>query len=130
MGRLVLIAVLLVVVGFGAYIYLNLPTTTAVVAGEMAPDFQLEDTKGNKVTLSALRGKVVMVNFWATWCPPCKEEMPSMEKLNQILADHTGQDYDKVAKDTERDNFMSAEESKEYGLIDEVLENRPAGDDK
>jgi len=47
------------------------------------------------------------------------------EEMNQIMAKHTGQEFDKIAKDTERDNFLSAEEAKEYGLIDEVLEQRP-----
>src|SRR6056297_2165956 len=84
--RYLVLIVLLVVVGGGAYIYSNLPPAPAA-AGDVAPDFTLEDTKGNRVSLSALRGKVILVNFWATWCPPCKEEMPSMEKLNQIMAD-------------------------------------------
>jgi len=75
------------VIGGGVYIYSNMPSTTAVVAGELAPDFTLEDTQGNTITLSALRGKVVLVNFWATWCPPCKEEMPSMDRLNKFMAD-------------------------------------------
>ncbi|AMV70650.1 apocytochrome c disulfide reductase lipoprotein ResA [Desulfuromonas sp. DDH964] len=101
--RYLVLIVLLVLVGGGAYIYFNLPSTTevvatAVVSGDVAPDFQLEDTKGNRVSLSALRGKVVMVNFWATWCPPCKEEMPSMEKLNQIIA---GEDFVMLAINTE-----------------------------
>jgi ATP-dependent Clp protease protease subunit len=48
------------------------------------------------------------------------------EKLNGILAHHTGQSLEKIGDDTERDNFMSAETSKEYGLIDEVLSHRPA----
>jgi ATP-dependent Clp protease protease subunit len=48
------------------------------------------------------------------------------EKLNQILAHHTAQPIEKIGQDTDRDNFMSGEESKEYGLIDEVLERRPA----
>jgi peroxiredoxin len=96
--RYLVLIVLLALVGGGAYLYSNLPSTTAVVAGEVAPDFQLEDTKGNSVTLSALRGKVVMVNFWATWCPPCKEEMPSMEKLNQSMA---GEDFVMLAINTE-----------------------------
>ena len=47
------------------------------------------------------------------------------EKLNQILAHHTGQDVEKVAQDTDRDNFMSANKAKEYGLIDAVLDKRP-----
>jgi ATP-dependent Clp protease protease subunit len=48
------------------------------------------------------------------------------EKLNGILAHHTGQPLEKIGEDTERDNFMSAETSVEYGLIDEVLSHRPA----
>jgi ATP-dependent Clp protease protease subunit len=46
------------------------------------------------------------------------------EKLNQILADHTGQPIEKIAEDTERDNFMSGEQSVAYGLVDQVLANR------
>ncbi|MGD8265351.1 MAG: ATP-dependent Clp endopeptidase proteolytic subunit ClpP [Chromatiales bacterium] len=48
------------------------------------------------------------------------------EKLNGILAHHTGQSLERIGEDTERDNFMSAETSREYGLIDEVLSHRPA----
>ena len=47
------------------------------------------------------------------------------EKLNQILADHTGQSMDTIHNDTDRDNFMSAEASKDYGLVDDVLNKRP-----
>jgi peroxiredoxin len=46
-----------------------------------APDFQLPDASGKLVSLSAQRGHPVLVNFWATWCPPCIEEVPSMEDL-------------------------------------------------
>jgi thiol-disulfide isomerase/thioredoxin len=59
----------------------RLPTPIA------APDFTLEDMDGETYTLSKLRGKVVMVNFWATWCPPCREEIPSMEAVYQSLRD-------------------------------------------
>ena len=44
-------------------------------------DFTLKDLHGKKVTLSQLRGKIVMVNFWATWCPPCRLEMPDLDKI-------------------------------------------------
>lgn len=46
-----------------------------------SPDFLLPDLKGNVVRLSDLRGKVRLLNFWATWCPPCVKEMPSLERL-------------------------------------------------
>ena len=46
-----------------------------------APDFNLLDTNGSPVGLSAYRGKLVLLNFWATWCGPCREEMPSMRNL-------------------------------------------------
>ena len=86
MRRLTIIIVLLVLAGFAGYIYTNLPTTAAIVIGDVAPSFTLEDTKGNQISLSDLRGKIVLVNFWATWCPPCIEEMPSMEQLNAAMA--------------------------------------------
>lgn len=54
-----------------------------------------------------------------------KEILRIREKLNQIMAKHSGQKMAKVEKDTERDNFMSAEEAKEYGLVDDVIEQRP-----
>ncbi|MCF6178500.1 MAG: TlpA family protein disulfide reductase [Geopsychrobacter sp.] len=62
-------------------------TPQLVTAGRMAPDFTLENMQGENVTLSQFRGKVVIVNFWATWCPPCRREMPSMEVLHQTFKD-------------------------------------------
>jgi peroxiredoxin len=50
-----------------------------------APNFELKDPAGQPLSLSELKGKVVFVNFWATWCLPCIEEMPAMEKLHQEL---------------------------------------------
>jgi len=55
--------------------------------GQLAPDFTLSDLAGKPVSLADFRGKVVIVNFWATWCPPCRAEMPSMELLHRELAD-------------------------------------------
>ncbi len=52
-----------------------------------APDFTLEDMDGKKHSLTEYRGKVVLINFWASWCPPCIREMPSMEQLYQNLKD-------------------------------------------
>lgn len=49
----------------------------------IAPNFNLEDLNGKKVHLKKYRGQIVFLNFWATWCGPCKEEMPSMEALYQ-----------------------------------------------
>lgn len=56
--------------------------------------------------------------------------LKTKKKLNEILAANTGQTVEKIAEDTERDNFMSAEEAKEYGLIDEILQNRKESKDK
>jgi thiol-disulfide isomerase/thioredoxin len=52
-----------------------------------APNFSLASLEGKRVDLRNLKGKVVFINFWATWCGPCKEEMPSMEALHQQYRD-------------------------------------------
>lgn len=54
--------------------------------GQLAPDFTLETLSGEPLTLSDLRGKKVVLNFWATWCPPCKKEMPDLQHYYEKYA--------------------------------------------
>ncbi len=61
--------------------------TPAPRIGRLAPDFTLVDLEGNLVTLSDFRGETVFLNFWATWCPPCRAEMPEMEAVYQEYKD-------------------------------------------
>jgi thiol-disulfide isomerase/thioredoxin len=71
-------------------------------SGGMTPSLSLKDTAGKLHDLAAYRGKVVLVNFWATWCEPCREEMPSMQALRQRLA---GRPFEVLAV-----NLMESEE--------------------
>lgn len=57
--------------------------------GNFAPDFELETIEGEQVKLSDLRGEPVFLNFWATWCPPCRAEMPDMQKIHEDYDDVT-----------------------------------------
>lgn len=59
-----------------------------------APAIALDNLEGGRTDLAALRGRVVLVNFWATWCPPCRREMPSMERLRRVLE---GEDFTVLA---------------------------------
>lgn len=67
---------------------------------QMAPDFTLTALNGERVSLSQYRGKVVFLNFWATWCPPCRAELPSMQRLNEVFA---GRDFVMLAVNVESD---------------------------
>ena len=106
MRRLFIVVTLLVLAGGSLYMGFAGSSRPAyqpvqmVQLGDPAPDFQLEDTKGNKISLADLRGKVVLINFWATWCPPCRAEMPSMEKLNTMMA---GEEFVMLAINVEAD---------------------------
>jgi peroxiredoxin len=87
----------------------------SVKLGEPAPNFQLRDLQGRLVALSDMRGKVVMVNFWATWCGPCRVEMPAMEQLYQtfsrkdfeILAVSTDAEGVSVTKPFQKENRLT-----------------------
>jgi len=61
------------------------PRPAAIEIGSEAADFQLKDLEGREIQLKGLRGNVVLLNFWATWCGPCRLEMPVIEKLHQQL---------------------------------------------
>ncbi len=73
-------------------------------APKPAPALKLKELDGKTLDLAQLKGKVVLINFWATWCPPCRREMPSMERLSQafkgepfvVLAVNVGEDPDTI----------------------------------
>ncbi|MEK6618187.1 MAG: TlpA disulfide reductase family protein, partial [Nitrospirota bacterium] len=79
-GLIVLAAVAILALAFGV-VWLQSSKYEPLTVGKTAPDFKLPDLGDKDVRLLDFRGKVVFLNFWATWCKPCREEMPSMEVL-------------------------------------------------
>jgi len=79
-------------------------TLTPIPGKVMAPDFALQDTNGKTHRLSDYRGRPVIINFWTTWCPPCREELPSMNRAWHLiekegiamLAINMGEDEDTI----------------------------------
>lgn len=65
----------------------ELKNETAPTLGYLAPDFTLQDLNGQSVSLSSFRGKPVLLNFWATWCPPCRKEMPELQEFHRRYGD-------------------------------------------
>ena len=85
-----------------------------VQIGQVAPDFELQDKSGKSYSLSSLRGKVVLVNFWATWCPPCRAEIPSMETMYKNYSQQGGLELLAINVEPEGP-----------GIIDEFSKNYP-----
>ncbi|WP_246118808.1 TlpA family protein disulfide reductase [Alkalibacillus haloalkaliphilus] len=61
--------------------------TDGVEVGDMAPNFKLQTLNGEEAELADFRGQKVMINFWATWCPPCRAEMPHMQEIHEEYDD-------------------------------------------
>jgi peroxiredoxin len=79
---------ILLIVGGAAFGFISLQESKGrgLETGKPVPDFQLPALSGGPGGLAALRGRVVLVNFWATWCPPCVAEMPSLDRLSRTVA--------------------------------------------
>jgi len=89
-----ILSVLILLAGL-AWIFLRADKIGASTAGRipapqkgfLAPEFTLAAPKGEKITLSELKGQAVLINIWATWCGPCREEMPTIEKIYEEYKD-------------------------------------------
>ncbi len=76
---------ILLFVGVAAYIfYLHHSSGVELRVGEAAPSFKLPSKEG-PVSLNSFQGQIVLLNFWASWCPACVEEMPSLDRLNTLM---------------------------------------------
>lgn len=87
--------------------------------GNLAPDFELETVDGETVQLSDFRGEKILLNFWATWCPPCRSEMPDMQKYHENHEDGTILAVNLV--ETEQNFAGISEFLDEYGITFNVL---------
>ena len=100
------------------------PQLELLEVGSSAPTFHaVRLPGGTPVTIDDYRGKVVLLNIWATWCPPCKVEMPSMERLHKKLAGL--QDFRLVAVSVDEDDSTVVDKFvKDMGLTFEILHDR------
>jgi peroxiredoxin len=94
--------------------FFSLSNNVPVKLGAPAPNFTFPTLDGKMVSLSDYNGKVVFLNIWATWCPPCREEMPSMEKLYKELK---GQEFEILAVSIDASGATAVRPfMKEHGL--------------
>ena len=108
-----LLAPLLLVALCGAKKHDSKPEFSYVGAGDKAPGFSVTTTDGTAVDSEALKGKVVLVNFFATWCPPCRAKLPVIDKTIFQKIDH--QDFVVINLGREHDNGEVAEFKNDYG---------------
>ena len=79
----------------------------AVNVGDAAPEFTLNDASGKPVSLASLKGKVVLIDFWASWCEPCRAESPNLKTPYKLYKDK-GFEIISVSLDTDRKSWLKA----------------------
>jgi len=103
-------------------LFLSADAPAPVGRGTPAPDFELPLVGGGgSLEFEQLRGKVVLLNFWATWCKPCEDEMPAMERLYRELA---GSDFELVAVSVDEDDAVVGAFAERLGLSFPILMDR------
>jgi thiol-disulfide isomerase/thioredoxin len=132
--KITIIVLIILLTGTFAFSYLNNNDSepdrpeVGVEVGKSAPNFELTDLDGNSVELSDYRGEKIFLNFWASWCPPCRAEMPDVQKLHEenfdnfkIIAVNVGENRSTAAEFINENNLNfkvvldnSQEISREY----------------
>lgn len=93
MKKWIIVVVIVGLFGWAIYDFVGkekpeeLSAEVGIEQGDLAPDFELETLDGETVKLSDYRGQKVLLNFWASWCPPCRAEMPDMQKFHEEYED-------------------------------------------
>ncbi|MBS4173322.1 thiol-disulfide oxidoreductase ResA [Bacillus sp. FJAT-49736] len=116
--RTAILIVLLAAVGYTLYANLNKDNHEKVSVGDKAPDFLLKDMKGNTHRLSDYKGKGVFLNFWGTYCPPCKSEMPYMD---EVYKTYKNKGVEILAVNVGESNFIVNKFVKQYKLSFPIL---------
>jgi peroxiredoxin len=107
------------VAGAAVFALLATPTAAPLGRGSPAPGFSLPSLgNGGPVSLSELSGRVVLVNFWATWCKPCEDEMPAMERLYRQLR---GRDFELLAISVDEDPAVVQRFQERLGVTFPIL---------
>ncbi len=115
--KIKILVIITLLIGIFAFTYVNNQTTNnrpevGVEIGKSAPDFELRDLNDKSVKLSDYRGQKIFLNFWASWCPPCRAEMPDMQKLHDedfsdftIIAVNVGENKSTAAEFIMKNNL-------------------------
>ncbi|MBA4494276.1 thiol-disulfide oxidoreductase ResA [Paenactinomyces guangxiensis] len=111
--RRILFFVMVVIIGVALYQAIQQGKSEVPQAGDKAPDFQLTTLDGKEMKLSQLRGKAVMLNFWGTWCKPCRTEMPAMQ---QMYEKYKGSGFEIVAVNIAETDVAAASFARQYSL--------------
>ncbi|MGG0382128.1 thiol-disulfide oxidoreductase ResA [Priestia filamentosa] len=120
------LVILVLLLGLGYTVYVNFFKNEKNVAkganlNDIAFDFTLQDLHGNEVSLSDFRGKGIILNFWATYCPPCKKEMPH---LNNIYKEYKDKGIEVLAVNANEPRVIIKPFVQEYGLHFPILLDR------